>query len=225
MSSREDDNWADYAQDEYETKLYEEHREEAIREFKSDRIGSYYRTNPDVARPAAKALAEARLLLRDHPTAALVMASASAEVALKAVLLRPVVHGLVHFESAAPLIAELTIKHTGIDRFRELLIEILATHGSVDLREFRREGARKKFCSASSRTSRAGGTDVHRAASATAEQAGISVAVATSILEDLFPAVLKTIGLHTTDGTSICVLGIGECWPLHGIRPGYAGPR
>ncbi len=66
----DDDSIAmDAAYDEYMLSLYEEHKEEAIKEFRSERLQSYYEDHPDVAEKPLAALNEARVLL--HTSASL----------------------------------------------------------------------------------------------------------------------------------------------------------
>ena len=95
--------------------LYEEHSKQAIEEFTAERLQSFYLNKPLLAKPSFDALVESRSLLRSHPTAALVFAASATEVSLKEVLLKPVVYGLVHSESAAGLIAELALGHACMD--------------------------------------------------------------------------------------------------------------
>ncbi len=100
--------------------LYKEHSAEAIAEFKAARLRSFY-----LAAPAAAALAEARLLCPSHPSACVVFAAIAIEVGIKAVLLKPIVFGLLHSESVASLVTDLVIQHTGVDRFRDVRREII----------------------------------------------------------------------------------------------------
>src|SRR5205807_1436553 len=124
--------------------LYAEHKEEAIGEFIGERLQSYYLANPEVAYDAASLLGEAReLATNDHPRAALALAAAAVEVAVKSVLIEPIVHGLVHSESLAALVTELSLRHTQMDRFKGLLFQIIADQGGGDLRTYRCAAATK----------------------------------------------------------------------------------
>jgi hypothetical protein len=105
MSMTEDE--ARYEQ--WMEELYAEHSKQAIEEFTADRLQSFYLKNPVLAKPPLDTLVQSRLLLGSHPAAALVFAATATEVGLKEVLLKPVVYGLVHSESAASLITELAL--------------------------------------------------------------------------------------------------------------------
>src|SRR5439155_23101215 len=80
---------------------------------------------------------EAESLVSVNTGAALVLFVTATEVALKAVLLKPVVSGLVHNDTVAELISDLAIQHNGLDRFKTLLAKILGTYGQIDFAEFR----------------------------------------------------------------------------------------
>ena len=107
------------------SELYAEHKEQAIEEFVSERLASYYRAHVGLAKDAISFLKKAQLLQESEPTASLIFSSTATEVLLKSVLLKPIVYGLVHTESLAELIATGLTKQTGIDRFKELVFGIL----------------------------------------------------------------------------------------------------
>jgi hypothetical protein len=127
----------------YMSRLYEEHKQEAIEEFTGERLQSYFLDNKLLAKPALDALITARNLMNTNATAAFIFSTIAIEVGLKETLLKPIVFGLVHTESLASLIADLTISHAGMDRYRELLLRVLRDHGGVDLDNFRRTGSEK----------------------------------------------------------------------------------
>jgi hypothetical protein len=91
MSYDEDD----YRYDEFLSELYEEHKDQAIEEFKAERLQAYYTANPSVAQAALAYLTEGRSLLQASPSAALIFSAVSAEQFFKRVLLHPIVYGLV----------------------------------------------------------------------------------------------------------------------------------
>lgn len=138
-----DEHYFDYLYDEYMDELYKEHAEEAIAEFTAERLQSYYIRHPLLCEPTAKALSEARSLSEQHSSAALVFAFISIETAVKKVLLKPVVYGLIHDESTADLVTEFMFWRIRISKkFKNLLFNILAAHGGIDLRVFKRETSR-----------------------------------------------------------------------------------
>ncbi len=80
----------DAAREAYETEmaeyfdheLYEEHYEEAIKEFTAERLQSYYVANPRLAKPARDSLVYAKSLMPAYPKAALVFAATAVELGI-----------------------------------------------------------------------------------------------------------------------------------------------
>src|SRR5947209_3228283 len=109
----------DYARDEFISDLYTDFANDllagrddelfyhVVDRFAAERLQSFYVDNPDIAKPPLWALAEARVFLADHPSAALVFAVTAMETGLKAALMKPILHGLVHAEFAGALVADL----------------------------------------------------------------------------------------------------------------------
>jgi hypothetical protein len=123
----------EYAQEQWLSELYEEHRERALEEFKQERLQSYFVSAPELAKAPYTLLQEARAVVKPSPSAALVLAAAAAEVGVKNVLLKPIVVGLVHSDALAGHIADLVVQHQGIERFQKLLFDIMREYGGVDL--------------------------------------------------------------------------------------------
>jgi len=194
----------DAAQDAYMEELYREHSEMAIQEFRSERLRSYYRNNPTLADHARRMLADARSLSDSHPGASLVLSASSVELAVKVLLLKPMVFGLVHVESAADLVAELVITHTGMERFRGLLFEIMAKHAGIDLSSYSRTSSPptlwNEICLLQSRRNAV----LHRGEIVIAEDAQIGIAIADTLLSRLFEALLEKLGLHSHDDGQVC---------------------
>lgn len=200
----EDAQYDMYMAEEGARLLYEEHRERAITEFTTERLRSYYVDHPTLMAPALQALTDSRELLGVHAGAALVFAASAVELGIKGVLLRPVVYGLVHQESTAALITDLVVSHTSFDRFRDLLFEILTEHGGTDLRAAKRPGASKPLWEEIAGVQANRNALVHRGERPDTEQAGLSVEVATTVLDQLIPSVLHHLGLHLHDAVRVC---------------------
>ena len=184
--------------------LYREHREQAIEEFTANRLKSYWVRNPWVLRSPVNVLAEAEKLAREHTTAAFVFATIAVEVGLKVALLKPIVHGLVHSESTAEIIADLALRHTRFDFFHRLLSKILDEHGGVDLEHYTRAGATQRLMDEIAIIQKQRDLIVHRADHATLDQTNQALSVARAVLEDLVPTVVSRLGLHLHDGVRVC---------------------
>ena len=190
--------------EEYMDQLYEEHREQAIEEFSDERLQSYYGDHQLLAKPAFDALTEARNLMDTNATASFIFSAIAMEVGLKEALLKPIVFGLVHTASVAALITDLAISHSSMDKYRELLLQILREHGGVDLDSYKRPDSNKPIWQEIREVQRQRNSILHRAEAASDEEATLALGVASTIIEKLFPAVVKKMGLHLHEGFRIC---------------------
>lgn len=205
MSYDEADAWQDAAMESLYSEFfedpntrasfYEELYDEIVRDFTAARLRSYFAENPDLVAPAARALDDARVLVDGHTTAGFMFGAIAVEVALRAVLLRPIVYGLVHSETAAALITKLAIAHQD-ENFTKVLLDLLASFGGVDPRtKYRNVGGPKLWDEMLTIRQKRNGV-VHRAETATKDEAQLAIAVAACVIEDLFPGVVDTLGLH-----------------------------
>jgi hypothetical protein len=131
----------DAAYDQWMDDLYKEHKAEAISEFTAERLQSYYLANPTLAEAPRRALSDAvQLFQTGFINAGFVFAHVATETGLKAVVLKPFLHGLVHSTSTAEFVSDLA-SHVGLDRFRDLLFRLLLEHAGLDFLQFKRQGA------------------------------------------------------------------------------------
>ena len=208
------DDWEDYARDEFISELYSDFANdvlagrddlygEVINKFTSERLTSFYLQNPDIAQPAIWALGEAQALLPNHPSAALVFGAAATEVALKATLLKPILHGLIHDEALAGFVVELVPEQRN-DKFKSILFAILNEFGGIDLRSFKRVGASQKLWDEIGKLHAVRNDIVHRAEKADTAGAEHAIEVATTLLHEVFPAVLTKLGQHVHEQLTVC---------------------
>ena len=189
---------------EHHEELYKQHSEEAIREFTAERLKSYYIAHPSLATPALDALRYAGSLLAPHPKAALVFAVTANELAVKSVLLKPIVFGLVHIEGLAGFITDLSTQHTGMERFQTLLTEILARFGGVDLKTYRRGNSATTLWKEMDEAQRFRNALIHRNEAVPDSAAGLAFSVASTLLQQIFPLVLAKLDLHLHDPGVVC---------------------
>ena len=199
-------DYDDYARDEWISSLYSDFAKEVlaghddlygevIDQFTSERLQSYYLSNPRVAERANWALGQARSLLTSHPAACLVLAVAASEAGLKSGLLKPILYGLVHDDAMAVLIAELVPEQRN-NKFQNLLFGILKEYGGVDLRTFKRSGASPTLWEEMQGTQKLRNRVVHGAEAIPLAEAQKAVDIAAVIVERLFPAVIAKLGLE-----------------------------
>ena len=175
--------------------------DEIINQFTTERLQSYYIQNPQVAVRARWALNQARSLFPGYPDASLVFAATAAEAGLKSGLLKPILHGLVHDEAMAAIIADLMPQQRNT-QFRDLLFGILKNYGALDLAAFKRDGVAKTLWDEMGEVQKRRNGVVHRAESVDVTEATLAVDIAGTIVEALFPAVIGSLGLKT-DGNLV----------------------
>lgn len=183
--------------------LYEEHKEQAIGEFVTKRLRSYYLRNPDVTVPALRMYKEGTELEKTNTTAAVVFFASATELAIKSALLKPVVYGLVHNEPLAAFVADLTIKHVGIDKFRDLLLGILAEYGRIDLNVFYIEGHIKTLWEEMRKIQDVRNAIVHRGQIPDFAEVQLAKEIAMMIIGTFLTSVLDSLELELVNGGSI----------------------
>ena len=182
--------------------FYEELYDEIVQDFTEARLRSYFVANPELAMPAARALADARTLVPTHTTGGFLFGAIAAEVALRAVLLKPILYGLVHSDTAAALITKAAIAYQD-EGFTKVLLDLLASFGGVDPRTwYRATGGQKLWDEILVVRTKRNGV-MHRAESATDADAELAINVAACIVEQLFPSVVAKLGLHL-HGLTVC---------------------
>ena len=205
MSYDEYDAWQDAAMDAFYERamddpsiredFYHELYDEIVKDFTGARMRSRYESDPDIAESAANALGESRRLDSESNSAALIFAVIAAEVGLKSALLTPIIHGLVHADSAASLIAKLVVSQRD-EGFTRILLSLLADHGGVDLYKYERSGSSKQLWEELKSSRQKRNLIVHQGQTASRDEAELAVAVAAAILEDIFPKVIANVGLY-----------------------------
>lgn len=136
--------------------------------------------------------------------ASLVFGQLATETGLKALVLKPFVHRVVHSVSTAEFVSELAVGHLGIDRFRELLFQLILDHASLDFRQFKRRSATDTRWAKISRLQKLRNGVVHRVEIVSPCDAALSIGVASSVLNEVFPALMSGLDLHVHDGIRVC---------------------
>lgn len=203
----------DAAQDEmYErlsAELYPEHKEQAITEFTGERLRSYYLENPRVAQPAIRMLHEAEALLAEgHIDAALVFAASSCELFLKATLLRPVIHGLVHSEVLAEAIVNSTLAQTGLLRYKKLLGQLFEHLTRQKLETVMRKDAKKPLLAEIAEIQEIRNKVVHQGCATTQLEAERALNVCRTAVAFVLTPLLVSVGLESRKGEGIRPIGV-----------------
>jgi len=197
MSYDELDAARDAMFDEIARDLYPEHKAQAIVEFTTERLQSYYIANPGVMRPAVDAIKEGRKLQANgHSAAAVVFFVTAIELLLKATLLKPVVHGLVHSEGLAEIIVQLALGQPGFDRYTKLLAKLFNELVGIDITTVSRPSVTEFLLKECAGQQSLRNKIIHQGASATADQADNARSVAVAVYELVVKPMLTQVGLE-----------------------------
>ena len=206
--SPEDAAW-DEAYESLSRELYPEHKEQAIAEFTSDRLRSYYVAHPEVLVPAVRAFKEAKALHQNaHHSAALVFAASATELFLKSSLLRPVVYGLVHNESLAELVVAAAMSQTGFVRYEKLLAKLFWELTGVELTTLSRQPAAKPLLREAADIQELRNAVIHQGQAVTLEVAQHGIDVSAEVFNQVLAVVLNNLGLSLENGGRLAATGV-----------------
>ena len=194
------DEARDEMYDEIARELYPDHKAQAITEFTTDRLQSYYVTNPKVMRPAVDAIQEGRKLQGNgHSSAAVVFFVTAIELLLKATLLKPVVHGLVHSAGLAEVIVQQALGQPGFDRYSKLLAKLFVELVGLDIATIRRPTMSESLLAECTEQQALRNKIIHQGVSATKEQAELARLVSVAVYELVVHPMLAQLGLHVVE--------------------------
>lgn len=206
MTYDSDDAARDEMYEQMSRELYPDHKALAITEFTTSRLQSYYVANPRVMRPAVDAIQYGNKLRANcHDAAAVVFFVTAVELLLKATLLKPVVHGLVHSDGLAEVIVQQALGQPGFDRYVSLLKKMFVDLVSLDIAAVRRPLAPIPLLDECTQQQKRRNTIIHQGASATSEEAELAQLVAVAVYELIVQPMLGALGLWVVEHGEIQV--------------------
>ena len=178
--------------------LYPTHKVQAIIEFTTERLQSYYVENPRVMRPAVDTIQEGnRLQENGHSGAAVVYFVTAIELLLKATLLKPVVHGIVLSAVLAEAFVQHLLSQPGFDRYSKLLAKLFEE--IVEINSVRRQDAQKPLLLECTDNQALWNKIIHQGASAAPEQAENARLVAVAVYELIVCPMLSHLDFIVVD--------------------------
>jgi hypothetical protein len=179
--------------------LYAEHYEQAVKDFTTDRLQSYFLGHAEMAKDAVVMMETAtQLKEQQHAIPALIFATSAAEITIKHLLVKPILNGLVHNEAVADVVMGLTPTQTGSEAFKGLLFGILKKVASIDLATHRRRTSSITLWDEWKQLQKARNNLVHDGVQPPEAILAIFEPVAVEFLNVIFPAVVKNLGLDLT---------------------------
>ena len=180
--------------------LYPEHKTQAIEEFTAERLRSFYIANSKVMRPAVDALQEGKKLRdKGHYAASVVFFVTAIELLLKATLLKPVVHGLVHNEGLANVIVQQSLGQTGFDRYTGLLEKLFLELLSIDIRSVSRPDVSEALINECTAQQKLRNKIIHQGATCAANDSELALAVSAAVYERIVYPMLAKLGLSVIE--------------------------
>jgi hypothetical protein len=192
--SEEDASW-DELWDQMSKELYPDHKEQAIEEFTTTRMQSYYLKNPDVLAPGLQMYIEAKELLEKHPSASFVFATSAIELFLKSALLKPVISGLIHNEPLSKIIVETSLNSTGFIRYKKLLSGLFTELINIDIDKVKRIGSHEYLFREASEVQKKRNEIIHQGIVVDKDDAIFAISVAYGVLHSIVNPMLLGIGL------------------------------
>ena len=180
--------------------LYPDHKAQAIEEFTAGRLRSFYAANSKVMQPAVDSLQEGRRLQESgHHPAAVIFFVTAIELLLKATLLRPVVHGLVHNEGLANVIVQQSLGQAGFDRYTNLLEKLFAELLSINIRKVTRKGASESLLTECTALQSLRNKIIHQGVGCGAKESELARLVSVTVYESIVHPMLAKLGLSVIE--------------------------
>jgi hypothetical protein len=190
----QDAEW-DAAWDHMSEQLYPEHKEQAIEEFTTERLQSFYLKNPDILAPGIRMYIEAKELQENHPSASYIFATSAIELFLKSSLLKPIIYGLVHNKSLAEIVVETALDSPGFERYKRLLSGLFSELIGIDINKVKSSGSDKSLLQEASEVQAKRNKIIHQGILVENNDAKFAIGVASGVLHNIVNPMLVGIGL------------------------------
>jgi hypothetical protein len=176
--------------------LYPHHKIQAIEEFTSERLQSYFLKTPNILQPALHALEQSFKLLNDqHYSAALVFAASAIEIFLKNALLRPVIFGQINNGMLALSIVDSALSQTGFKKYDDLICKIYQEIIGQPLDLVLVGNSNQTLLNAAVKTQELRNKCLHKGELVSEKQAKFAVLIAKLIFQKIVVKVISKLGI------------------------------
>ena len=197
MTTTPEDSAAEVFYERVARELYDAHKDEAVREFTTERLRSYYLRNPELAAAGPRLFREAKVLYRAGQFGpALVWAVTLIEVIFKGAVLRPLVHGLVHSDSLADLVVQAALSQPGYKRYEQLLARLFLEIAGIDLTKVGQKDSTRSILADASQAQEIRNRVVHAGHEVTEEEASMAIGAAATVMFTVWRPLLRTLDLR-----------------------------
>lgn len=196
MSYNEQDAAFDEMYEQIGRELYPDHKAQAISEFTTERLLSFYIEHPRVMCPAVDALQEGKRLNEEkHYSAAVVFFVTAIELLLKATILKPVVHGLIHNEGLSNIVVEHTLGQPGFGRYVKLLELLFFQIAKIDIKSIARVGTKETLLNECATLQNIRNLIIHQGKPCASDSSKKGLDVAVAVFELIVRPLLFKLGL------------------------------
>lgn len=197
------DDYYDDGRDEF----IEQIGQDAIANFQTERLQSFYKKHGDLALQPMYMRNEAKSVLEKSPSAALVLAMASIEVGFKGIIIEPIISGLVHEESLASLVTETFMKSARHDGVLKIVDRVVKKYASIDLRAVALPQHSNTYLAEVGEAGKAQklrNAVLHKADLCSRDDTERVIELADYLWDVIFLEMIKGLGLHTHDNQTVC---------------------
>lgn len=195
MTYDEHDALMDAGWESMSEEMYEDHFYQAVEDFTYDRLISYYKDNPELMRRINNRIEEAQNLLSVNPSASFIFSVSAIELCIKNAIVRPLVHGFIHNESAAELIVKMVFEIRVFLKFQEFTLNLLKNCLELDLHAAKKEDSSEILWKEIENAQIKRNLVLHRGEYVQLDEAKNVLLIVEYLVIDVFSLILKKIGL------------------------------
>jgi hypothetical protein len=196
QSDIEYEEYMDQLREDWEAEYADQYRKEGEDNFINRRLASYFIQNPEMNELAKKRCEDAHALLDVNYDACTVLAYSAIEVGFKSLLLKPVIYGFVSSDHVADLVSTVIVSNKGEDKRLRKFITGLFTHmAGIDVDKFELLGQTHGLWGHIEVVQQKRNAIMHRAESVEREDAERALAIASLIVDRMFPMLRRKLRL------------------------------
>ncbi len=184
--------------------LYKEFKQQYEDEFIYNKIHSFYKDNPNMAKDPIQNFNESKELFSNgYFSASYLHAIIAIEVVIKILALKPILYSLSFDSRASELLYSNTFKQKSIPNIPKLYFEILKDLTGIDLKNIKRKNTKNKLWEEFNILQYLRNDIVHQGISIQKEEVEQAIIIATYIFDEIIPKILNTFHFHLKDN-EIC---------------------
>ena len=180
--------------------LYDDFKKNYEPDLIVEKVCIFYEENEKICEIAALNLTESKeLMIMKHYSASFLHSIIALEVAIKTVVLKPILFSLSSDSRACQLLFDLTFKRKSIPQIPAQYFEILREISNIDFKNKKRDGESTALYSEIKKLQELRNEVVHQGIFIDSDDARKALDVASHVLDVLIPQVLGSYGYHVSN--------------------------